>query len=116
MAGRVSAHLGVGVRNYLLFSKMAHHMLYTALREYSCYDGYLWVPFDTLLNVPRLQQFNQSLFWYHSPWGQPVPNPALGDSTESGLNISRHAPPAMISPDTSLNLTETWRGWGPDWW
>ncbi|KAF8440820.1 hypothetical protein L210DRAFT_3399850 [Boletus edulis BED1] len=100
---------------YKMAGRMAHHMLYTALREYDCYDGYLWVPFDTLLNVPRLQQFNQSLFWYHSPWGQIVPNPAFGNHTEPGLNISRHAPPAMISPDTSINLTETWRGWGPDW-
>jgi hypothetical protein len=101
---------------YKMSGRMAHHMLYTALREYGCYDGYLWVPFDTLLNVPRLQQFNQSLFWYHSPWGQPVPNPALGDLAETGLDVTRHAPPAMISPDTSVNLTETWRGWGPDWW
>ncbi|KAF8558316.1 hypothetical protein OG21DRAFT_1405230 [Imleria badia] len=100
---------------YRMAGRMAHHMLYTALREYDCYDGYLWVPFDTLLNVPRLQQFNQSLFWYHSPWGQPVPNLALGDLSEAGLNMGRHAPPAMISPDPTLNLTETWRGWGPDW-
>ncbi|KAI6114180.1 hypothetical protein F5141DRAFT_1213305 [Pisolithus sp. B1] len=74
-------------------------------------------PFDTLLNVPRLQQFNQSLFWYHSPWGQPVPNPAIGDlHDEATLDRSRHAPAANISPDPSLNLTESWRGWGLDWW
>ncbi|KAG9315655.1 hypothetical protein JVU11DRAFT_3300 [Chiua virens] len=100
---------------YMMAGRMAHHMLYTALREYDCYDGYLWVPFDTLLNIPRLQQFNQSLFWYHSPWGHPVPNLALGNLTEPYLNISRHAPPAMISPDPFINLTQTWKGWGPDW-
>jgi len=97
--------------------KMAHHMLYTALHEHECYKGYLWAPFDTLLNVPRLQQFNQSLFWYHSPWGRPVPNPAFGFDDNSGtLNKSRHAPTVNISPDPSLNLTENWRGWGKDWW
>lgn len=98
-----------------VISQMAHHMLYTALREYPCYDGYLWAPFDTLLNVPRLQQFDQDLFWYHSPFGQYVPNVALG-SPEDNWNSSRHAPPANISPDPALNLTEGWRGWGPDWW
>ncbi|KIJ62721.1 hypothetical protein HYDPIDRAFT_114413 [Hydnomerulius pinastri MD-312] len=102
---------------YKMSGRMAHHMLHTALQEYDCYDGYLWAPFDTLLNVPRLQQFNQNLFWYHSPWGRPVPNPALGDfGPEPTLNKGRHAPPALISPDTSVILTETWRGWGPDWW
>lgn len=95
---------------------MAHHMLYTALQEHDCYDGYLWAPFDTLLNIPRLQQFNQRLFWYHSPWGIPVLNPALGDMGHGLMNKNRHAPPAMVSPDPSLNLTENWRGWGLDWW
>ena len=58
---------------------MAHHMLYTVLRDskYSCYAGYLWAPFDTLLNVPRLQQFDQDRVWYHSPFAEFVPNPAL---------------------------------------
>ncbi|KAJ7507229.1 hypothetical protein B0H11DRAFT_195867 [Mycena galericulata] len=77
--------------------RMAHHMLYQALAENDCgYDGYLWAPFDTLLNVPRLQQFDKSRFWYHSPWAQYVPNPA---STLSGQDTPRHAPPATISPD-----------------
>ena len=42
-------------------------MLYTVLRDpkYSCYAGYLWAPFDTLLNVPRLQLFDQDRVWYH---------------------------------------------------
>lgn len=95
--------------------QMAHHMLYTAMREYDCYDGYLWAPFDTLLNIPRLQQFDQNLFWYHSPFGEYVYNPALGDEA-ANRNKTRHAPPANISPDPALNLTATWRHWGPDWW
>lgn len=103
--------------NYKMAGRMAHHMLYTALQDNECFDGYLWAPFDTLLNVPRLQQFNQSLFWYHSPWGHPVPNPAFGETYhEATLNASRHAPVANISPDPSVNLTESWRGWGLDWW
>ncbi|KAL4080928.1 hypothetical protein J3A83DRAFT_4084532 [Scleroderma citrinum] len=99
---------------YKMAGRMAHHMLYTALQEHECYSGYLWAPFDTLLNIPRLQQFDQSLFWYHSPWGRPVPNPASDDDSVT-LDKSRHAPTANISPDPSLNLTENWRGWGQDW-
>ena len=94
---------------------MAHHMLYTAMNEYDCYDGYLWAPFDTLLNIPRLQQFDQRYFWYHSPFAQYVPNAALGNEVVN-QNISMHPPPLNISPDPALNLTEGWRGWGPDWW
>ncbi|CAL1713294.1 unnamed protein product [Somion occarium] len=100
---------------YKMAGRMAHHMLYTAMREYDCYDGYLWAPFDTLLNIPRLQQFDQRYFWYHSPFGQYVHNPALGDEV-ANRNASRHPPPAKISPDPAINLTATWRGWGPDWW
>ncbi|KAG1749284.1 hypothetical protein EDB19DRAFT_1893618 [Suillus lakei] len=96
---------------YKMAGRMAHHMLYTALQEHGCYDGYLWVPFDTLLNIPRLEKFDQELFWYHSPWGLPVFNPAQDNSLDIGL----HAPPVNISPDPSINLTETWKGWGPDW-
>ena len=57
-------------------------MLYTVLRDpkYSCYAGYLWAPFDTLLNVPRLQLFDQDRVWYHSPFAEFVPNPALNAS------------------------------------
>ncbi len=90
-------------------------MLYTAMREHDCYDGYLWAPFDTLLNIPRLQQFDQDLFWYHSPFGEYVPNIAMGGELASA-NKSRHPPPLNISPDPAVNLTENWRGWGPDWW
>jgi hypothetical protein len=86
-------------------------MLYTALNEYDCYDGYLWAPFDALLNVPRLQKFNQDRFWYHSPWGEFIHNPA-SESAEA----NRHAPPSKISPDPAQNLSESWRGWGLDWW
>ena len=94
---------------------MAHHMLFTAMKEYDCYDGYLWAPFDTLLNVPRLQLYDQRYFWYHSPAATYVPNPALGDSV-AGANASRHAPPANISPDPYLDLSSAWKGWGQDWW
>ncbi|KAG1834242.1 hypothetical protein EV424DRAFT_1363494 [Suillus variegatus] len=96
---------------YKMAGRMAHHMLYTALQEQDCYDGYLWVPFDTLLNVPRLEKFDRELFWYHSPWGLPVFNPAQDNSLSLGL----HAPPVNVSPDPSINLTKTWKGWGSDW-
>ncbi|KAI0947456.1 hypothetical protein AcW1_007678 [Taiwanofungus camphoratus] len=102
-------------KHYKMAGRMAHHMLYTVMKEHECYDGYLWAPFDTLLNIPRLQQFNQDYFWYHSPFGEYVPNPALGDA-EANNNKSRHAPAANISPDPEIDLTSTWRGWGPDWW
>jgi hypothetical protein len=92
---------------------MAHHMLYTALQEHPCYNGYLWAPFDTLLNVPRLQLFDQRKFWYHSPFGRYVPNRALGPSAIR--NASFHAPPANISPDPA-NMTTPWKGWGEEWW
>ena len=98
---------------YNMGGRMAHHMLYTALQEYPCYDGYLWAPFDTLLNVPRLQLFDQSKFWYHSPFGRYVPNRALDPSAIG--NASFHAPPANISPDPA-NVTTPWKGWGEDWW
>ncbi|KAI0280156.1 kinase-like domain-containing protein [Russula brevipes] len=45
---------------YKMGRRMAHHMLYTTLQEHPCYKGYLWAPFNTLLNVPRLQLFNQT--------------------------------------------------------
>ena len=103
---------------------MAHHMLYTVMRDYTCYDGYLWAPFDTLLNVPRLVQFDQTRMWYHSPWGEYVPNPALSaveavegiEGVERWRNESAHPPPANISPDPEGNVTDTWRGWQKDWW
>ncbi|KAL0961033.1 hypothetical protein HGRIS_006023 [Hohenbuehelia grisea] len=114
---------------YKMSGRMAHHMLYTAMMEHSCYDGYLWVPFDTLLNIPRLQAFDQSRFWYHSPWGKFVHNPEVSDTADSPSEIAasssinggnsargKHAPPANISPDPRRNLTEGWKGWQQDWW
>lgn len=98
---------------YKMGGRLAHHMLYTAMQEHPCYDGYLWAPFDTLLNVPRLQLFDQNKFWYHSPFGRYVPNPALDPSAMS--NASLHAPPANISPDPA-DMPTPWKGWGEDWW
>ncbi|KAI9512395.1 hypothetical protein F5148DRAFT_898836 [Russula earlei] len=98
---------------YKMGGRMAHHMLYTALQEHPCYNGYLWAPFDTLLNVPRLQLFDQDKFWYHSPFGRYVPNPAFDPSAIG--NASFHAPPAKISPNPA-NMTTPWKGWGEDWW
>jgi hypothetical protein len=85
------------------------------MRQHDCYDGYLWAPFDALLNIPRLQQFDKRYFWYHSPWGEFVPNPAF-ESTQDNAKRSRHPPPANISPDPQTNLTATWRGVWEDWW
>ncbi|KAJ8509531.1 hypothetical protein ONZ45_g8318 [Pleurotus djamor] len=120
---------------YKMAGRMAHHMLYTAMMEHTCYEGYLWAPFDTLLNIPRLELFDQTKFWYYSPWGRYVPNPALGlngtgggestvegeavSATGGGKNVgeaARHPPPARISPDPYGNYSETWRGWQVDWW
>ena len=99
--------------NYLDGHQTAHHKLYTALDQHvsdeDCYEGYLWAPFDTFLNVARLLQFNRNKIWYHSPFGVPVPNPALENATQ-------HAPPARISPDPYGNVTEIWKHWGRDWW
>ncbi|KAJ8691539.1 hypothetical protein PTI98_011101 [Pleurotus ostreatus] len=97
---------------YKMAGRMAHHMLYTAMMEHNCYDGYLWAPFDTLLNIPRLQLFDQTKFWYYSPWGRFVPNPQV----KADENGGKHAPPARISPDPTLNVTASWQGWAKDWW
>ena len=98
---------------YKMGGRMAHHMLYAAMQEHPCYDGYLWAPFDTLLNVPRLQLFDRDRFWYHSPFGRYVPNPALDPSAMG--NASLHAPPANISPEPA-DMPTPWKGWGDDWW
>ncbi|VDC00748.1 unnamed protein product [Peniophora sp. CBMAI 1063] len=102
-------------KNFKMAGRMAHHMLYTAMQEYPCYDGYLWAPFDTFLNIPRLEQFDLNTFWYHSPFAKYVPNKALG-TEEENQDPKRHPPPANISPDPKLNLTDGWRGWGDWWW
>lgn len=88
-------------------------MLYTVMRDHDCYEGYLWAPFDTLLNVPRLQQFQKDRFWYHSPFGEFVPNPALGSGWN---NRTRHPPALNISPDPAGNYSQIYRGWSTDWW
>ncbi|KAG8981346.1 hypothetical protein FRB90_007314, partial [Tulasnella sp. 427] len=44
---------------YKMAGRMAHHMFYTAVKDNPCYSGYLWAPFDALLNVARLAQFPQ---------------------------------------------------------
>ncbi|KAI9465512.1 hypothetical protein BJY52DRAFT_1183607 [Lactarius psammicola] len=74
---------------YKMAGRMAHHMLYIAMQEHP------------------------SKFWYHSPFGRYVPNPAL-DPSASMSNASLHAPPANISPDPAD--MPPWKGWGEDWW
>ncbi|KAJ6573165.1 hypothetical protein DFH09DRAFT_1312414 [Mycena vulgaris] len=82
--------------------RMAHHMFYTAVKDNPCYAGYLWAPFDTLLNVPRLMQFPQDRIWYHSPFAQRyVPNPA---------GVTNHPPPAKIAQRSPREYAhEAWR-------
>ncbi|KAH9080563.1 hypothetical protein EDB83DRAFT_2513530 [Lactarius deliciosus] len=46
-------------------------------------------PSTALLNVPRLQLFDQNRFWYHSPFGRYVPNPALDPSAMSNASLPR---------------------------
>lgn len=90
--------------------RQAHHMFYTAVKDHPCYAGYLWAPFDALLNVPRLMQFPQDHIWYHSPFTQRyVPNPALP------LNSTAHAPPAMISERTPREYSDEMNAWGASW-
>ncbi|KZT19467.1 hypothetical protein NEOLEDRAFT_1077746 [Neolentinus lepideus HHB14362 ss-1] len=101
-------------KNYKMAGRMAHHMLYTALTRHPCYKGYLWAPFDALLNVPRLTLFDQERFWYHSFAGEYVYNPNLKKPAPK-LN-SRHATPVVVGPDPKVDWTVGWRGWGPDWW
>ncbi|KAH9980293.1 hypothetical protein BGW80DRAFT_1556876 [Lactifluus volemus] len=84
---------------YSMGGRMAHHMLYTAMQEHPCYDGYLWAPFDTLLNVPRLQLFDQRNF-----------------GTTHLSAVTFHAPPANISPDPANVVVTPWKGWREDWW
>ncbi|KAK7025264.1 hypothetical protein R3P38DRAFT_3269974 [Favolaschia claudopus] len=88
---------------FKLSGRMAHHMLWQVMMENDCgYDGYLWAPFDTFLNVPRLQQFDKARFWYSSPWAQYVPNPALHIVNKSREHEHHPRPlapaPAEIAP------------------
>ncbi|CAE6477168.1 unnamed protein product [Rhizoctonia solani] len=97
---------------FKMAGRMAHHMLFTAMKQNPCYDGYLWAPFDTFLNVPRLIQFKQDTIWWHSPFQDIityVDNPAL-------TNISHHAPPGTIQPGPAKDLIAKFKHWGKDWW
>jgi hypothetical protein len=95
-------------------------MLYTAMKEHPCYAGYLWAPFDAFLNIPRLAQFDQRRIWYHSPFGEHVPNPALkgkGVSTTDGeLVKNMHPPSAQISDDTPAGYAAKFHPFGSDQW
>ncbi|EJD41785.1 hypothetical protein AURDEDRAFT_186391 [Auricularia subglabra TFB-10046 SS5] len=95
---------------FRMAGRMAHHMLYTAMAEHDCYGGYLWAPFDTLLNVPRLLQFDQNRIWYHSPVvADYVPNPAQANAT------GKHAPAANIGPDPD-EPHPNWSLMDGKWW
>ncbi|KAJ1304510.1 hypothetical protein OPQ81_005655 [Rhizoctonia solani] len=97
---------------FKMAGRMAHHMLFTAMKENPCYDGYLWAPFDTFLNVPRLIQFRQDTIWWHSPFKDIityVDNPAI-------TNGSHHAPPGTVQPGPAKDLIATFKDWGQNWW
>ncbi|KAJ7090495.1 hypothetical protein C8R44DRAFT_720213 [Mycena epipterygia] len=89
--------------------RMAHHMLYTAMKDHPCYAGYLWAPFDALLNVPRLMQFPQNQIWYHSPFAERyVQNPAQPQALHA-------PPPAWVSKQTAEEYYLEANAWGTDW-
>ncbi|KAJ7479116.1 hypothetical protein FB451DRAFT_1395716 [Mycena latifolia] len=95
---------------FKMSGRMAHHMFYTAVKDYPCYAGYLWAPFDALLNVPRLMQFPQDSIWYHSPFAQRfVPNPVA---------VEKHPPAAKISERTPHEYAREAGAWGATgfWW
>ncbi|QRW08396.1 glycosyltransferase family 2 protein [Ceratobasidium sp. AG-Ba] len=84
----------------------------SSMKEHPCYDGYLWAPFDTFLNVPRLMQFRQDTIWWHSPLKDIityVDNPA-------NKNITHHAPPGTVQPGSAKDLIANFKHWGKDWW
>ncbi|CAE6403444.1 unnamed protein product [Rhizoctonia solani] len=89
-----------------------HTLLALPMKENPCYDGYLWAPFDTFLNVPRLIQFKQDTIWWHSPFQDIVTyvdNPAL-------TNASHHAPSGTVQPGPAKDLIAEFKHWGKDWW
>ncbi|KAJ7798722.1 hypothetical protein B0H13DRAFT_2167233 [Mycena leptocephala] len=97
---------------YKLGGRMAHHMLYTAMKDHPCYTGYLWAPFDALLNVPRLMQFPQNRIWYHSPFAKRyISNPAQPQALHA-------PPPAWVSKQTAEEYYLEANAWGTggDWW
>ncbi|KAJ7912217.1 hypothetical protein B0H13DRAFT_2660188 [Mycena leptocephala] len=46
--------MGGRMTKLIKFTPQAHHMLYTAMKDHPCYAGYLWAPFDALLNPQAL--------------------------------------------------------------
>ncbi|KAJ7478909.1 hypothetical protein FB451DRAFT_1450504 [Mycena latifolia] len=95
---------------FKMSGRMAHHMFYTAVKDYPCYAGYLCAPFDALLNVPRLMQFPQDSIWYHSPFARRfVPNP---------VGVEKHPPAAKISERTPREYARDAGAWGATgfWW
>ncbi|KAF7292053.1 hypothetical protein MIND_01231400 [Mycena indigotica] len=110
-----------------LGGRMAHHMFYTAVKDHPCYGGYLWAPFDALLNIPRLMQFPQDRLWYHSPFATRfVPNPAqtpqgTADMKRDEQVVLKRPPPAQVSDayKTAYGRYEkNARSWGGawEWW
>ncbi|KAG8932558.1 hypothetical protein FRC02_000936 [Tulasnella sp. 418] len=100
---------------YKMAGRMAHHMLYTAVKDQPCYSGYLFAPFDAFLNIPRLAQFPQNQIWYHSPFGVHVENPAIRDTPDHTM----HPPAANVSVDTPRGYAEKFRPFGQgswQWW
>ncbi|KAJ7251276.1 hypothetical protein C8J57DRAFT_671921 [Mycena rebaudengoi] len=99
-----------GIGWYKMAGRAAHHMFYTAVKDHPCYAGYLWAPFDALLNVPRLAQFPQDKIWYHSPFTDHyVPNPAVP------ANATMHAPAAMVMEKTASEYVAEVEQWGSGW-
>ncbi|KAJ7252611.1 hypothetical protein C8J57DRAFT_1661716, partial [Mycena rebaudengoi] len=101
---------------FKIAGRTGHHMLYTAVKDHPCYAGYLWAPFDAVLNVPRLMQFPQDKIWYHSPFTDHyVPNPAVP------ADPKKHAPAAMVMEKTANEYVVEVEQWGPgpgwhNWW
>jgi hypothetical protein len=85
-------------------------MFYTAVKDYPCYAGYFWAPFDALLNVPRFMQFPQDHVWYHSPFTtRYVPNPAQPAGTK------KRPPPARIAERSPRDYAREAGAWGAIW-
>ncbi|KAJ7101322.1 hypothetical protein B0H15DRAFT_1017788 [Mycena belliarum] len=106
---------------FQMSGRMAHHMFYTAAKDHPCYAGYLWAPFDALLNVPRLMQFPQDRVWYHSPFAQRfIPNPAQpAATTPAHAAASTLRPPAArVAERTPAEYARQAAAWGADgfWW